>query len=127
MGLDMYAMTIPVRDELPMIGFPKMPDGESPAALFYWRKHPNMHGWMERVYRARGGTGDFNLQAIRLTIEDIELLEDCIIRDHLPHTEGFFYGISARDEYQRQMDLEFVEKARNAIFSNLAVYYHAWW
>ncbi|ODR91767.1 hypothetical protein A8M32_08600 [Sinorhizobium alkalisoli] len=29
---------------------------EEATALHYWRKHPNLHGWMERLYREEGGT-----------------------------------------------------------------------
>jgi hypothetical protein len=25
--------------------------GEDLAAIHYWRKHPNLHGWMEQLYR----------------------------------------------------------------------------
>lgn len=45
MGLDMYAY---VTDETP--------DGNvdfevgSLSELHYWRKHPNLHGWMEKLY-----------------------------------------------------------------------------
>jgi hypothetical protein len=27
---------------------------ETLAELHYWRKHPNLHGWMEQHYREKG-------------------------------------------------------------------------
>jgi hypothetical protein len=26
--------------------------------LAYWRKHPSLHGWMEHLFRAKGGTAE---------------------------------------------------------------------
>jgi hypothetical protein len=31
---------------------------EESQELAYWRKHPNLHGWMEQLYRAKGGTAE---------------------------------------------------------------------
>jgi hypothetical protein len=48
MGLDMYAYT--TNAAIAEVDF------ESPAnssEIFYRRKHPNLHGWMESLYRAR--------------------------------------------------------------------------
>ena len=48
MGLDMYAMTTHEKPSAPV----DFEAGES-LALHYWRKHPNLHGWMESLYRAK--------------------------------------------------------------------------
>ena len=64
MGLDMYASTLmqaPKSD----VDF----DGNDAIELRYWRKHPNLHGWMESLYYEKGGTADrlncVNLQLYR--------------------------------------------------------------
>ena len=58
MGLDMFAY---VTDETPATPV-DFPEPENHEELHYWRKHPNLHGWMERLYEAKGGaSGDFNL------------------------------------------------------------------
>ena len=31
-----------------------------PQELAYWRKHPNLHGWMEMLWEQKGGVGTFN-------------------------------------------------------------------
>ena len=39
-------------------------------------KHPNLHGWMERLYRTRGGKEDkFNCVNIQLTADDLQKLK----------------------------------------------------
>jgi len=42
-----------------------------PIEIAYWRKHPNLHGWFEQLYRERGGEGDFNGDELELFREDI--------------------------------------------------------
>lgn len=66
MGLDMYAHTI---DEAPAspVDFKVEHYGE----LHYWRKHPNLHGWMENLYRMKGGRDPaFNCVNLQLSAED---------------------------------------------------------
>jgi len=92
----------------------------------YWRKHPNLHGWMENLYYEKGGVKDsFNCVTVELTLEDLNCLESDIKSDALPKTTGFFFGGS--DNGQRQTDLEFVKKAKEAIFEGDRVFYDSWW
>jgi hypothetical protein len=94
--------------------------------LHYWRKHPNLHGWMQRLYEAKGGQDrDFNLSAVALNRADLDALEVAIKAGDLPGTGGFFFGAS--DGSERDDDLEFVRKGREALQSGLAVFYVAWW
>lgn len=113
MGLDMYAYT---RE--------KGSDAE-PVRLHYWRKHPDLHGWMEEVYRERGGTEDFNCIQIELFPADLDRLETDIKERVLPDTAGFFFGDS--DGSETEDDLEFVENARTAIKEGKQVFYDSWW
>ena len=121
MGLDMYAFTTSEQPAAP-VDF----DISSYDELFYWRKHPNLHGWMERIYFARGG-GDpeFNLTTLKLTAEDIDQLERDVTAGQLPLTDGFFFGSS--DGEEREADLAFVAAAREALENGLTVFYCAWW
>ncbi|WP_457663197.1 phosphoglycerate kinase [Sinorhizobium medicae] len=94
--------------------------------LHYWRKHPNLHGWMEQLYRAKGGTKpDFNCVALQLTAEDLDKLEQAIREDALPQTSGFFFGAS--DGSEKEDDLAFVAKAREALSTGHTVIYDSWW
>ena len=53
MGLDMYAFT--TSETIPAVDFKDPADS---AELPYWRKHPNLHGWMEQPYRQKGGKSE---------------------------------------------------------------------
>lgn len=124
MGLDQYAMRISVKPATPT-------DFEAetePSELHYWRKHPNLHGWMEQLYRAKGGNSEsFNCTPVELTLDDISLLEEHIKSGELPSTRGFFFGESSGDENEVNEDLEFCKAARKAIEAGDFVYYDSWW
>jgi hypothetical protein len=120
MGLDMYASTLkqaPPSD----VDF----DCDDAIEIHYWQKHPNLHGWMERLYYEKGGTADsFNCVNVQLTARDIDNLESSIRAGTLPVTQGFFSGES--DGSEANDDLQFVAKAREALSAGLTVFYLSW-
>lgn len=121
MGLDMYALTL-ARVPERQTDF-KAEDGQE---FHYWRKHPNLHGWMEQRYRDKGGRGDhFNCVNLQLTSEDLDELERAVKFERLPETSGFFFGAS--DGTETSDDLLFVAKARDALAAGLTVFYSSWW
>ena len=93
--------------------------------IHYWRKHPNIHGFMENLYREKGGESDFNCRPVELTQEDIDSLAKSILDKELPKTSGFFFGQSFGDE--ENDDLEFCKKASEAIKEGYTVFYDSWW
>ena len=94
--------------------------------IHYWRKHANLHGWMEKLYREKGGSAhEFNCVAVALTREDLDRLEGDIKAKRLPYTTGFFFGES--DGSELDDDLSFIAKAREALSARLTVYYSSWW
>ena len=101
-----------------------------PREIAYWRKHPNLHGWMEQLWNSRnGGNQDgsnFNGIELELTYEDLEILELDIIAGTLPSTSGFFFGNDADEHYQEQ-DLKFIREARAELFMGLKVFYNSSW
>ena len=103
---------------------------EQPREIAYWRKHPNLHGWMEQLWKSRnGGNGDsatFNGIELELTWEDLEILELDIMSGTLPSTSGFFFGNEA-DEHYKEQDLKFVRDARAELFCGLKVFYNSSW
>ena len=107
------------------------PDYEKPLVkerkeIAYWRKHPDLHGWMEGLYREKGGEDEsFNGSVLVLTLEDLDRLEEDILRKNLPKTSGFFFGQS--DDEISLYDLEFVLNAREAIREGDTVYYDSSW
>ena len=61
MGLDMFVHTTPEKP-LSAVDFTTTQWAE----LYYWRgKHPNLHGWMEDLYRAKGGSADLLIERTR--------------------------------------------------------------
>ena len=98
-----------------------------PREIAYWRKHPNLHGWMERLAEQKNLDYDsFNGVELELTWEDLEALEQDIRDNALPATTGFFFGNNS-DEHYREDDLEFVRKAKAEIFLGLKVFYNSSW
>ncbi len=96
------------------------------AELHYWRKHPNLHGWMEALYYEKGGSSDrFNCVPVVLSAGDLDRLEADVKGGDLPYTEGFFFGES--DGREIDDDLAFIAKARQAIAAGQTVFYDSWW
>jgi hypothetical protein len=94
--------------------------------LHYWRKHPNLQGWMENLYREKGGQdGDFNCAPVLLNAEDLKRLKKDLKENNLPETSGFFFGTSDDDDVKE--DLKFVKDALKAIEEGYTVYYSSWW
>jgi len=93
--------------------------------IAYWRKHPDLHGWMENLYREKGGREQsFNGDLVVLTLKDLDRLEEDILRKNLPKTTGFFFGESVEISLK---DLEFVLEARKAIQEGDTVFYDSSW
>jgi len=93
--------------------------------IAYWRKHPDLHGWMENLYREKGGREQsFNGDLMVLTLADLDRLEEDILRKNLPKTSGFFFGESGEISLK---DLEFVLEARKAIQEGDTVFYDSSW
>ena len=130
MGLDQYAYAR-AKDTLAS-------NEAATIELAYWRKHPNLQGWMEQRWMERyveehgsppeeGAFGSvFNGVELELTEQDIDLLEEAILHNDLPPTSGFFFGNDA-DYYYKDQDLEFVKEARANLFLGLKVYYNSSW
>lgn len=123
MGLDQFAFAIDNNGEK--------------EELAYWRKHPNLQGWMENLWESKGKPGlpedhtsdmmgDFNCVPVELNKDDLDDLEDAIRGSGLPSTTGFFSG-SDSDDYYKENDLEFIKKAREALDAGLVVEYNSWW
>ena len=124
MGLDMYAYK--TRRRLAEAGDFGLDD--TFEEFHYWRKHPNLHGWMQKLYLEKGGENEkFNMSAVQLTAADLDRLEAAVLSGKLPHTSGFFFGRSTGDKEERDDDLLFIRKARKAIAKGFSVIYLAWW
>lgn len=103
------------------------PKVAKPREIAYWRKHPNLQGWMEQLAEKKGlEYGSFNGIELELTWDDLEELERAVTHEQLPETQGFFFG-NESDEYYRQQDLQFIREARAELFMGLKVFYNSSW
>ena len=135
MGLDQYANA---RKGTPTIDEDGYKAWDDSYELAYWRKHPNLQGFMEELWIEKGTPGlkaseqgsvfgsDFNCVDLELTLEDINTFEEGLDSVGLPETTGFFFGEDA-DEHYAEQDREFIVAARNAIKDGYTVVYSSWW
>jgi hypothetical protein len=140
MGLDMYAYVAARAGQQnefyegstwdPELKQSVNPAIEQPREIAYWRKHPNLHGWMEQLWNKHNGgdqdSSKFNGIEVELTWDDLDRLEHIIKKRRLPDTSGFFFGNNADQHYYDQ-DLEFVQKAKAETFLGLKVFYNSSW
>ena len=113
-----------------------------PRELAYWRKHPNLHGWMEQLWRnkkysvqptdasmpASADSDVFNGIELELTWEDIDQLEKDIKSGVVAKldTTGFFFGRPSDDVYYED-DLKFCVNAKAEAFLGRKVFYNSSW
>lgn len=148
MGLDMYAYVATKAGQQsefyegaewdPELKETVNPNVTKPRELAYWRKHPNLHGWMEQLWHRKrnaegnpvvedaDGWGTFNGVELELTYDDLDELERAVTHGQLPATSGFFFGDNS-DEYYRESDLNFIKNARAELFLGLKVFYNSSW
>ena len=126
--------------------------GAEAEEIGYWRKHPDLHGWMENLWdckrAAAGNPRTFDLEALSdywcggpragevemfngvhlpLSEQDILSCMEAIREAQLPYTEGFFFGESEDGEEQRQEDLEIMERCLEAVRQGKEVFYDSSW
>lgn len=137
MGLDQYAYIASKADT--------DYNDHSRQELAYWRKHPNLQGWMERLWLKKIGTPtlepdqfiegkfshfphNFNGVELELTWEDIDRLEHDIKSGVVSKlgTTGFFFG-NPSDDYYYEDDLQFCINAKAELFLGRKVFYNSSW
>ena len=116
MGLDMSLYgeihNIGFGEDKPMLdGYPLM---KQTVELSYWRKHPNLHGYIVNTF----ADGEDECQRIELNEDDLTKIIEAVKNDKLPFTEGFFFGRSSMPgdseyENQKEYDIEVFTKARD--------------
>lgn len=133
MGLDMYAFTVSAKDAGDNVVDLKRNDDYGNALfesteLFYWRKFNALHGWMENLYRLKGGAkASFNCTTVRLDAKDLDRLEMDTGNNKLVPINGFFFGEQTIYPEDLESVTAFIAKAREALADGKAVYYDSWW
>ena len=144
MGLDMYAYVASKQGQMAehYENYDYDKDASTvakPREIAYWRKHPNMHGWMEQLWHRKRNAegspvvedaddigGTFNGVELELDWQDLEALERAVTHKQLPSTAGFFFGNDADDHYY-ESDLAFIKNAKAELFLGLKVFYNSSW
>jgi hypothetical protein len=127
MGLDMYAFTVNA-DSVGDATVDVALDPDTAMQISYWRKFNALHGWMEDLYRQKGGSKEsFNCTTVRLTANDLDRLEMDTGNNKLIPVNGFFFGIQEIDSEDLESVATFVKVARQAISDGKAVFYDSWW
>lgn len=133
MGLDQYAYVASKAND----------DWDNRQEIAYWRKHPNLQGWMEKLWLKKINVPtdasdrfienklpetDFNGIEIELTWDDIDKLEKDIKSGVVAglDTTGFFFGKPSDDVYYEQ-DLKFCIDAKAECFLGRKVFYNSSW
>lgn len=125
MGLDMFGMKTKHKPQTE-VDF-QIPEDDHSIEFYYWRKHPNLHGWMENLYNIKGGQQLFNCVNVQLTLDDLNALERDLNSARLPSISGFFFGQSRGSIEEINYDEAFINEAREAIEQGYTVYYSSWW
>lgn len=132
MGLDQYAYVASKAND----------DWDNHQEIAYWRKHPNLQGWMEKLWLKKLGIptdasdqfiedkipGSFNGVELELTWDDVDRLERDIKSGAVAElgTTGFFFG-EASDYHYRERDLDFCRSAKADLFLGRKVFYNSSW
>ena len=125
----MYAFSVAKKDGT---GKFKIKQEADRSEIAYWRKHHDLHGWMEQLWldkmnaEGRDNPRNFNGIELELTWQDLDNLEADVKERKLPSTSGFFFGDGA-DQIYYNNDLEFIRKARAELFMGLKVFYNSSW
>ena len=112
MGLDMYLTGEKyLYTDWEVTANNRMEDGfkikEINVELGYWRKHPNLHGYLVQEF----ANGVDDCRPIHLSTENLEKVIEAIKNRELPVTDGFFFGHSDDSDAQRAEDISFFEGA----------------
>jgi hypothetical protein len=67
--------------------------------LGYWRKHPNLHGYLVETF----ADGKDDCREVSLFKDDLLQILTAIEAEELPHTEGFFFGYSDGSEKEEDI------------------------
>lgn len=127
MGLDMYAFKMKAKEAGDTQTMSNWSDDIERVEMAYWRKFNHLHGWMEALYREKGGTDEFNCVYVRLEQADLDRLKNALDKEQLAHTAGFFFGSSELDPIDVLHTVKFIQDAKQALLDGDAVFYYSWW
>lgn len=95
-------------------------------ALGYWRKHPDLHGYIVNNF----AESEDDCKPVFLSADNIAELIAAVRAGNLPKTTGFFFGESTNDDEQKAEDVEILSKALEWLRADewhRSIYYQASW
>lgn len=98
-----------------------------------WRKHPDLHGWMENRWREQtGSTEIFNCVDFELCEADILDCMEAVKTNSLPCTDGPSFGdenewTAEQRARQKQEDITVLEDALRRLQAGECIVYSSWW
>jgi len=128
MGLDMYAFKMKAKEAGDIQIMASWPDDIEREEIAYWRRFNHLQGWMETLYREKGGDKHhFNCVYVRLEQPDLDRLKVALDNKQLAHIPGFFFGSFEIEEWDVEKTEKFIEDAKQALLDGDAVFYYSWW
>lgn len=155
MGLDMYAFTTSkdVMDKDFLEADNNRAFKKLDREFFYWRKFYELDNWMKDLFYEKGGTGEFNCAAVRLTRIDIDklsydsninilsnLVEDVSIenidkekvvkflQNKFWSSDIKYFNNTQLPLYEMKDLISFIRKGYNILKDeNICLYYTNWW
>lgn len=122
MGLDMY---LTGKKYYSHQAPEKIVDGfrlsEEVLDLGYWRKHPNLHGYI--IENFANGVDDCT--EIDLGKDDLQDIINAVKSNQLPETEGFFFGVSDDSDEQKNNDIAILKHALDWLQKSDDKYWHS--
>lgn len=129
MGLDMYMFKAENANEV---------GSDTCEEVGYWRKHPDLHSYIEELWREAGcpnadEAGDnplyeFNCIEFPLTREQLEEIRELSEEHKLPTSPGgFFFSKSAPEDDPRTVEI--MDKALEMLDEDpeAVIFYYSWW
>lgn len=94
--------------------------------LGYWRKHPNLHGFIVTTFAG----GEDTCQEIELMPNDLRAILAATKKKSMPKTTGFFFGESRPEDDAQTLEiitkaLEWLEAKKDGVYKS--VIYRASW
>jgi len=107
MGLDMYLTGERTLGRIERPGSKYRIRLKEEHELGYWRKHPNLHGYIVQHF----ADGIDECQPISLSEYELQDIIDAVKSGSLPETTGFFFGVSEGTPEQIENDLSILQGA----------------
>lgn len=101
---------------------------EKQIELGYWRKHPNLHGFIVKTFAKEID----DCKEIELDEQDIDTIISAIKEKLLPYTEGFYFGKSENSEEEKEQDIKIFDEAKKWLLTkekgvSKSIVYQASW